>query len=257
MNVIANGLTCSESSLVDGHTDSLRQSVAVIRVDLVEESEHTFLDRSLSLRKRTGQVLDQVLSVGLAEDLVPENSRLLERSVGMLIGISSSLTSHGKLVPSVLGISDRTVLSVRLIVGRRTEVTVDNGGTISDVMSSASTVRAVDRNLLVVLAKSVTMSVRIREETTLEHLVVGGLNAGHKMARRESGLLNFGVVVLRVAVQSHLANSMKRIVGVRPDLGDVEDIESVVLSILLGHELDVPGPAGEVTLLDGVIEITS
>ena len=42
-----------------------------------------------------------------------------------------------------------------------------------------------------------------------------------------------------------------------PDLGNIEDIESVLLSILLGHSLDKPVPAWVVTSSNLVEEIVS
>ena len=44
---------------------------------------------------------------------------------------------------------------------------------------------------------------------------------------REGGLLDLGEIVLRVAVQLHHADLDQRIVGVRPDLGQVERVVAV------------------------------
>ena len=42
----------------------------------------------------------------------------------------------------------------------------------------------------------------------------------------------------------------------RPNLGDVQNIKSVFLSIFFRHELNVEGPRWEVSFIDGVVEIT-
>ena len=55
-------------------------------------------------------------------------------------------------------------------------------------------------------------------------------------------MLDLGVVVLWVPVESHFADSDEWVVGMWPDLGDIENIESVVVGVLLWHDLDVPGP---------------
>jgi hypothetical protein len=85
-------------------------------------------------------------------------------------------------------------------------VALDLRGTISEVVGNASAVRAVNRDLLVVLTESVAVSVGVGEQTALEHLVVGRLNAGNEMRRGEGRLLDFGVVVLRVTVENKLAD---------------------------------------------------
>jgi hypothetical protein len=49
---------------------------------------------------------------------------------------------------------------------------------------------------------------------------------------------------------------MKRVVFVRPNLGDIKNIKSVVLSIFFGHELDVESPGRVVTFFNRFVEIT-
>ena len=77
------------------------------------------------------------------------------------------------------------------------------------------------------------------------------------MGGREGGLLDLGVVVLRPAVELDLADLDERIVGMAPDLRDVEGVLVVVLGLLLGHDLDVHLPLGEVALGDGLIEVAA
>ena len=68
-------------------------------------------------------------------------------------------------------------------------------------------------------------------------------------------MLGLSVVVLWVSIQGHLTNFVERIIGVWPDLGDIENVESVVSSVLLWHQLDVPGPGWEILLLDFAVKI--
>lgn len=70
------------------------------------------------------------------------------------------------------------------------------------------------------------------------------------MRRREGCLFGFSVVVLRVSVQDQLAYGNQRVVTVWPDLRNVINIESVIVCVLDGHKLDIPGPAWEIALLD-------
>lgn len=65
---------------------------------------------------------------------------------------------------------------------------------------------SVDWQLLVVDSETVTVGVRVREETGLEDGVGGWLDTGDEMGGGESDLLDLGEVVLRVLVQDELAD---------------------------------------------------
>lgn len=79
-------------------------------------------------------------------------------------------------------------------------------------MVSNARLGLVDGNLSVVGTKTVAVGVRVREETALKHTVRRNVNTRDNVRWREGGLLSFGKVVFRVAVESHLANWVKRIV---------------------------------------------
>jgi len=66
---------------------------------------------------------------------------------------------------------------------------------------------------------------RDRRRTYLEHLVGGGLDAGHHVRGREGQLLHLGEVVGGVAVEHHSSDLLEGIVLVRPDLSQVEGVE--------------------------------
>ena len=63
-------------------------------------------------------------------------------------------------------------------------------------------------------------------------------DSGDHVGRRERGLLDFGKVILRVAVQFHYADFDQRKLGVRPDLGQVERVVRGLLRLLFGHDLN-------------------
>lgn len=63
------------------------------------------------------------------------------------------------------------------------------------------------------------------------------------------------MIVLWVSIQGHFTNFDKWVVTVWPDLGNIEDIESVVLSILFWHNLYVPCPRWEVLGSNGIVKI--
>ncbi|MNQ46785.1 hypothetical protein D3C85_606110 [compost metagenome] len=68
-------------------------------------------------------------------------------------------------------------------------------------------------------------------------------------------MLDFGKDVFRVAVEFEIAHFDQRVILVRPDLGQVERIDFVVMGLVFGHDLDVERPARKVTRFDAVEQI--
>ena len=134
-------------------------------------------------------------------------------------------------------------------------VSVNSSSTISEVSMNSSSVWAVNWDLLVVLSESISVGIWIREKSSLEHLIIGWLNSWNEVRWGESGLLDLGVIVLWVSIQGHLTNFNKWVVTVWPDLGNIEDIKSIVLGILFWHDLYVPCPRWEVLGGNGVVKI--
>lgn len=196
-----------------------------------------------------------MFSIGFSEHILPKGSWLLEIGVGVLVLISTCLSMEIELRPCVLWILLRSISGVWLVVGGTSVVAVDSCGTISNVTSNSSSVRAVNWDLFVVLSESVSVGIWVREESSLEHLISRWLNTWDQVAWGESGLLSFSVIVLWVSIQSHFTNFLKWVILMWPDLGDVKNIKSVVISILLWHHLNIPGPGWEVALLDFMVEI--
>lgn len=154
----------------------------------------------------------------------------------------------------VSGIVLRTVEAVGEVVGCAVRIGAHVLRPITLVVGNLSE-GAVDRNLEVVTTEAVTMGVWVREQPPLQHLVRASLNAWYQVRRAECNLLHVSKVVLGVLVQNQLADGNEGEVCVGPDFGEVEWIEGVVLRLLECHDLDVEGPAGELTLPDGVVQI--
>src|SRR3990170_1661962 len=106
---------------------------------------------------------------------------------------------------------------------------------------------------MIVWPETVAMGVVVAEEAALEHLVRRCTNSWHEIGRGEGGLLHLGKVIFRVAVKHHAAYGNGWIICVRPDLGDVEGIEAVVLCFLGCHDLYFQPPGWVVTSLNGLI----
>jgi len=95
---------------------------------------------------------------------------------------------------------------------------------------------------MVVGTQPVTVGVVVAEQAALEHFIRGRADAGYEVAGRESGLLNFGKVVLRIAVEDHTSDIHGREIGMGPDFRDIEGVEPVILRLLRGHDLDFEAP---------------
>ena len=157
------------------------------------------------------------------------------------------------------------VLGVGVGVGRRGVVervrVVDRVGDVVDPHGPVLGVAAhgrlgpVDRDLLVVDAEAGPVGVGVGEATGEQHLVGREPGAGHGVVGLEGRLLHLGVVVGDVAVERERADVDERVVGVRPDLGQVERVEAVGLGLVEGHDLHLERPAGELAPLDRLVEV--
>merc|ERR1719218_469122 len=134
---------------------------------------HVLLDLSaLDGSEWTREVGDEVLSVLLTEDSVPENSWLLKVGVWMSVVESTGLTLQGLLAPGISWILLWTSLSVWLMVDGGSLVSVV-GVVVSLIVGNSSSVWAVNWHLVVVGSESVSVGIWVGEESSLEHLVVG------------------------------------------------------------------------------------
>jgi hypothetical protein len=113
--------------------------------------------------------------------------------------------------------------------------------------------------LLVVGADAVTVGVGVGEEARLQDRVGRRLDARRHVGRVESDLLDLGKVVLGVLVQEELADLAERELLLGPDVGQVEDVDALLLpqvfGLLGGHGLPADVPAREVLALDGVVQV--
>ena len=150
--LLVNVYFSSQFSLVDWDSDCLGKSSSVVWVDLVEVCEHSLLNISSSLTEWSGQVGDQMLSVSLGENLLPQSSWLLVVGIWVSIFVSTDLSGNVLLSPGILRVLNWSSESVWLIVWTSTLVSVNRCRTISEIVSNSSSVWAVNWNLIVVLS---------------------------------------------------------------------------------------------------------
>ncbi len=131
-------------------TKSLGNSLTVFRVNLVEKLDHLLLNVSSGATEGTADVLNEVSSVSLGHDLSEQSSWLLEVSVGVLVGVSSSKAAHCELRLLLGGVLNWATDRVWLIVSGRALISIDGCGAISLMVGNSSSVGAINRDLVVV-----------------------------------------------------------------------------------------------------------
>lgn len=223
--------------------DRFRQSFAEVGRDLREVGNGALLDEALSVDQMPGDVGNESFPCRLVQNGVPECRRLAE-VVFVPAVVSVNLAGHLVGLLQVESALRRlgAFEGVGIVVRSASLVVVEGHRTVSLVILDADAVRAVDRQLQVVRAQAVTVSVGVGEQTSLQHLVRAGFDSRHQVSGREGGLLHFREVIVRIAVQRHLADGDQREFLLRPDFGDVERIEFHLLGFLERHDLQEEVP---------------
>lgn len=180
--------------------------------------------------------LDKVLIGNLPEDIVDGLARpVLVLARGLEVAVGQVLAgARVGVAGAIVAVDDHGAVALEGVEG--------NGG-------------GVDGDLLVVGAEAVAVGVGVGEEAGLEDGVGRGLDAGDEVGGGEGGLLDLGKVVLDVLVEGELADGSEGYLALRPDLGQVEDVPSELLSLLRGEDLNIHGPAGVIALLNRLEEI--
>src|SRR5689334_3917611 len=117
--------------------------------------------------------------------------------------------------------------------------------------------RSVDWQLQIIRTNTITMRIRIAKETAKQHAIRAGTNARDHIRRLERGLLDLSEEVLRVAIQYQATNRNRRIIAMRPGLGQVKGIETILLCVRKGHNLHLKPPDREVIALDCFAQVAT
>lgn len=169
---------------------------------------------------------------------------------------SSDQSSHSELAGFGRGNHFVLVESSGLVVFVGSLVSVDDHESVSDVVGYLGAVGAVDGDLLVIDSETVTMGVRVGEESSLEHFVERGFDTWDEVGRREGRLLGFSEVILRVAVEYEFSDRDEWVVAMGPNLGYVEDVPSVLEAVLIGHDLRLESPSGGVSVFNMIKQVS-
>jgi len=202
----------SELCILNWESETLCNSGPVLGIDLVEQLNLSLLDVSPHGLHCVDNVLNQVSPVSLAHHLPEQGSRLLEVIVGVGVLVPSDGARHGLGMPLERGVLHWASVGVWLVVGTAALVAVDCHEAISLIIVDSGSVRAVNWNLVKVCTKSVSMGVRVREKSALEHLVIGRFNTRNQISGGKSCLFNLCEVIFRVSVEDKLSNSVQRVI---------------------------------------------
>jgi len=164
-------------------------------VHLGEVLDGPLLQELAGVAQMAGNVLHQALLGALVEHMHPEVGDLAEVVLGVAAAVAVDISSHrtaggqGPGPGAFLG----TVERVGEVVGGTILVVRHIHGSIPLEVLNLHLVRAVHRDLQVVRSQAMAMGVRVGEQTTMQHLVRRGLNAGHQVSGTEGDLLHLRV----------------------------------------------------------------
>lgn len=88
------------------------------------------------------------------------------------MSVSANMSAHRLGSPFLGRVFNGATMGVRFIVYSAALVTIDDRWAISLVVGHSCFVRAVDGDLIEVRSKSVSVSVRVGEQSSLKHFVV-------------------------------------------------------------------------------------
>jgi len=228
----------------------LRDAVGEILIDGSEDGQLSRDDiLGLALTDVTSDVVDESFLGTIVHDLLPESAWLLKVDLVDLAEMGLSITEPPLMLDFLVTL---------LLVGQRGDAALIVGSRALADESAVSVPlevgngynRSVHRQLLIVHTQTMTVRIRVREQTRLKYRVRGRFDTRNSVRRRESGLLDLGEVVLRILIKDELADGLEWIIFVGPDLGKIENVVSEFLSLLGRHGLDVDGPAGFLATVD-------
>ncbi len=240
--------------LAKRNTQGLCHPLAVGRIGLQAVADVTDLDHLRRIAHRPPCVFTEDLLLGGAH----QAEKLAGLGVIVVIVLAKIPVIRIPLQPQrrfgKFGLLLPLTVAVGFVVEGTAVIAVHSPGTVA-MIAVVRAAGGVDGDLVVVYAEAVALGVAVGEEPSLEHLVGRIADAGHDIGRVEGSLFNLGEIVLRVLVEFEHAHLDQRKILLEPDLGEIEGIVGAGRRLLLCHDLDIEGPAGEVFLLDALVKV--
>lgn len=151
----------------------------------------------------------------------------------------------------------RASKGVRFVVMLWATISIHSWSSISLVVIYSCSVGAVNGDLVQVSSKSVSLGVRVWENSAEENSIKWWFNSWYQVGWREGWLFNFSEEIIWVFVKNKLSNWDKRVVLVGPYLGNILDIPFVGVSLSNWHNLNFQVPWWVVSLFNIFKEISS
>ena len=111
----------------------------------------------------------------------------------------------------------------------------------------------INRNQVVINPQTITLRVTIGKKPPLQHFIWRKTNTGRHIGRVKGGLLDFSVVVFRVAVELQDTNINQRVILMWPNFGQVKGMVGNLRGIGFRHNLHAHLPFRKITALNGFI----
>lgn len=197
----------------------------VVRMDVSEVLDRFLLDEKLCVFQMAGNVLTQASPLFFIQYVRIECPHL---SDVIIIGtvVAPHVPRRGDaMFQGILLLLLGSTEAVGVVIGGTTLVVEHAHGAVTLVVGHSSTVGTVYRYLKIVGSQAVAVSVRIGKKATLKHFVRAGFNARGHVAWVKGQLFNFSKVIHWIPIQDHFTNWDKRIVLVRPNLGNIKGIK--------------------------------
>lgn len=119
----------------------------------------------------SADVVYQMSSFSLIQHLSEENSWLFEIRVGVAWLVPSSQSTHSEGGLLTMRGHLEVVIGVGLVIWFVALIAVYIHWAISNTIGDLCSVRTVNGNLIIVWTQSMTMSVRVRKQSALQHFV--------------------------------------------------------------------------------------
>lgn len=249
-------------SIVPLDASCLLQTSRNLRINLTEDGNLPLDKLLLGTRLHLARdVVDEALLGSVVEYLLPKRPWAVEIFRADFRQERHSLS--GEVAVRLVDIhgarAELDRIDGRQVVGTGALVEEGHASITLEVSKFVGCPGSVDRKLLVVYTNAVTVGVWVREQPALQDRIRRGLKSWRQVSWVESNLLNLGKVVDGVLIEGELAHLRERKLLLGPHVREVEDVDLLLLPQLLGlsgcHSLDFDAPLGEITALDGLVQV--
>ena len=173
---------------MDWNSYTLSYSSSVLWIALIKVTRLLLKNiLSLTILHMSHQIIDQISLIFIIHNLPEQSTWLGEIRIWMSKRMSTNRSRSSKrLLPCTRVLLRCSLNSIRLIIRFRSLISINTHLSISLIVSQSSHIRAVDRNLVEIRTKSMSVGVHIRKKPSLKHFVIRRLYSRHHIGRTKS-----------------------------------------------------------------------